>query len=272
MPGFWLNGMVAFKDVSGGSAEAQQDGIWNYLSLGSAMPLPKGIGGGTKDNELVPGDEPILLRTFVQHAGPRGIAIGFPERIHVSFDANLVRLTNAWKGKFIDPFGAWSGRNMKFNGPLGESVLNMPPGPSFAALASPETLWPNPDPMTHREIGRFKGYKYDANRVPILIYAQDGLSIEEQAKPELELGGVILIRSFTITGDTVPSGYHFIAAAGKVIESAGPGEWTVDESTTVTIAAPGMVPIIRSGKNGKELLVPLVLTNQNATIEVKLQW
>jgi mono/diheme cytochrome c family protein len=271
MPSFWPGGAVAFKDVADGTAAGQHAAIWNYLSLGAGMPLPTGMGEAVSDNELLPHDEPVVLRTFIKDAGPRGIAIGFPERIHVSFDANKVRLTNAWKGKFIDPHGAWSGRNMKFNGPMGHDVLAMPPGPSVAVLASPEVPWPTQD-HAYRVVGRFKGYRFDKARVPILMYEQDGLRIEERPHPELRPGGAVLVRQFVVTGDAVKDGTYLLAAAGHAITKTEAGRWLVDGHLSVNITSPNMTPVVRTTGGGKELLVPLVLSAKRATIEVSLQW
>ncbi len=34
--------------------------------------------------------------------GSRSILVGFPERVHVAFDANDIRLAKAWHGRFFD--------------------------------------------------------------------------------------------------------------------------------------------------------------------------
>ena len=60
--------------------------------------------------ELIPSDEPIVHRTFMAEVGSRSILVGFPEMVHVAFDANNVRMAKAWRGRFFDAKGQWEGR------------------------------------------------------------------------------------------------------------------------------------------------------------------
>ncbi|MDX1565667.1 MAG: hypothetical protein R3236_09690, partial [Phycisphaeraceae bacterium] len=274
MPALWPNGVVARKDIADGKVKAQQEALWNYLSLGESIPMPAGMAAKTDGKLLVPGGEPVVLRTFVAEAGPRGIAIGFPARLHVSFDANVVRLVNAWKGDFFDPFGAWSGRKMKFNGPAGVDILKMPPGPSFAKLESATSPWPDPNPKKDRHVGgRFKGYRLDKNRAPILMYELAGVRIEEQPLPNLAPGGATLLRRFNLSvAEKAPEDMVFLAASGEKIVAEKDGVYRVDQQLTVTVNAPGMKPRIRKIDGESQLIVPVRFQNNKAQIEVDLKW
>ncbi len=162
MPSFFPNGKSALPDVLGGDPKKQIAALWNYLSLGESMATPDGIrpAGGVGD-ELVPTDRPIIHRTFMTDVGPRSILAGFPEKVHVAFDGNVIRLAKIWRGRFFDGAGVASGRSDKFFGPLGSDVVNMPPGPAFAELASQSDPWPKAEKTDRNIGGSFKGYQLD---------------------------------------------------------------------------------------------------------------
>jgi mono/diheme cytochrome c family protein len=271
MPAFWLEG-AAFKDIAGGDATKQQEAIYSYLSLGKSMPLPEGIKSAGDKKELVPA-EPLVLRTFVKDASPRGFAIGYPERVHAIFDANNVRMAQFWRGKFFDPTGAWSGRTMGFNGPLGEDVLNLPPGPTFALLVNNEAPWPEAKKETRNVGGRFKGYRHDANRLPILIYELEGVRIEEKCLPELEIGGASMLRHFTLAAEQAPDNMYLMLAAGQKVEAVGAGAWKIDDRLTVKLRTPQNADArIRKSNNSSQLLLPVGFNGGKAEIEVMMSW
>ncbi|MFN3484700.1 MAG: hypothetical protein ACK44W_04365, partial [Planctomycetota bacterium] len=58
----------------------------------------------------MPQDEAIIYRNFIQGAGPRAIAVGYPEHAHLAFDANHMRLALLWRGDFIDASKHWVDR------------------------------------------------------------------------------------------------------------------------------------------------------------------
>ena len=95
MPQFWPDGKSPFPDILGGSPDQQVDSIWTYLSLKNSMPLPVGITPkGQIAMELVPADKPIVHRTFMKEVGTRAVLTGFPEKLNVAHDFNIVRLGN----------------------------------------------------------------------------------------------------------------------------------------------------------------------------------
>src|SRR5687767_4800708 len=164
------------------------------MSAGKSMVLPAGLQpvGGF---ELIPVDEPIIHRTFMAEVGPRAVLVGFPDNVHVAFDANVVRLAKAWRGQFFDAKGMWEGRGGAAFGPLGKDVMNLPPGPAFVALAGPDAAWPV---AQERNLGGdFLGYKLDKELQPIFRYRLNGVLIEEQPLPVLKAAGANLLRKFT---------------------------------------------------------------------------
>ena len=63
---------------------------------------------------LVVKQEPIVYRNFITGAGNRGIGVGYPERAHLAFDANDLRLAMIWQGAFMDARRHWTGRGEGF--------------------------------------------------------------------------------------------------------------------------------------------------------------
>ena len=124
MPSFWTGGSVIHPDIADGTVAGQINAIYSYLSLGSSMPVPDGMNVGDS-MVLTPKDEPIIFRTFMTDVSPRAIVVGYPESVHVAFDANVMRLAKAWRGGFYDAQGTWSGRAGRFLDPYGLSLIHI---------------------------------------------------------------------------------------------------------------------------------------------------
>src|ERR1044072_4103488 len=93
--------------------------------------------------ELVPTTEPIVYRNFIQGLSPRGIAVGFPEKVHYAFDADGFNVGLIWHNQFIDASKHWVGRGPGFQTPLGDHVLTLSNGTPFAILPSGDSPWPS---------------------------------------------------------------------------------------------------------------------------------
>ena len=276
MPGFWTDGHIVYKDIAGGTADGQIGAIWAYLSLGAAMPLPAGVRPEGVGLELVPVDEPIVHRTFMAELGARAIAVGFPDGLHVAFDANAVRLAKSWRGRFFDAKGMWEGRGGAAYGPLGRDVLNLSAGPAVAVLGAPDADWPVPRDRRQRDVGgQFKGYRLDEQRQPIFLYRLGDVDIEEQPVPELRPGGPILMRKFSVTGKPPAAGaLYFLAAAGAKVQEQSPGTWRVDDKLTVRLRAPaGVEAVVRERGAVKQLVMPIPLREGSETVfDVEMAW
>ena len=189
MPSFFLNGFSAHRDVLGGKAADQIAAVWSYLSQGEALPLPDGFldEGGF---ELVAGEDPIVFRTFMNSAGVRAIACGFPEQVHCAFDADRCVLAVAWTGRFLNASGAWGAR--------GGSETN-----------ADEYSWTAPKSSALSIDGRdtdvrFRGYELDDGGRPIFLYqlvsGDVTVNVREQPMPMMTAGRARLERQFTLEG------------------------------------------------------------------------
>lgn len=273
MPAFWMDDHVVYKDVAGGTPEGQVAAIWSYMSLGKSMPLPAGVRPEGAGYELIPIEEPIVHRTFMAEIGPRAILVGYPDNLHVAFDANVVRLAKAWKGRFFDAKGMWDGRGGAHLAPLGTDVMNFPPGPALAVLPSPDAPWPIPKDRRQRNVGgEFKGYRLDQQQQPVFLYRVNGVEVEEQAAPVLKDGGVVLVRRFRLKSNNAPQGLHLLVAAGAKVEEKSPGMWIVDDKLKVRVSAKGMTPRLREVDGRKQVVVPVTFDNGVAALEVETSW
>jgi len=273
MPAFWAGGSVIHPDIAGGTAAGQIDAIWSYLSLGASMPEPEGMNLGDS-LVLRPGDEPIIFRTFMTDVGPRAIVVGYPESVHLGFDANVMRLAKAWRGGFYDAQGTWSGRAGQFLDPYGDEVINMPPGPALAYLDNIDTPWP-PVTRTDRNIGgRFMGYRLDEQRRPIFMYRLGDVVIEEQPIPVLSPGGTHLIRRFSLEAGEVSDALYLLLAEGDEITRNPDGSWTIDGRIGIVLrSSTPMIPIVRTSQGVQQLLLPVgIASNQTVSIDVEISW
>ena len=275
MPQFWPEGQSAFQDILGGDAGKQIDSIWSYLSLKNSMPLPVGIiPKGEIAMELVPADKPIVHRTFMKEVGPRAVLTGFPEKLNVAYDFNVVRMAKVWRGRFFDHSGVQSGRTDTFLDALGSDVLELPNGPAFAFLDAPQTAWPQPD-LTSRNLGgRFKGYSLDKeNDRPVFKYELETATIEEAPVPVIQPGGAILKRTFNIKADSASNGLHFLAAEGDEVEQLSNDRFRVGDNYEVQIKGSfPLKPIIRVQEGKTQVLIPVPLDQGEASVEQIIEW
>ncbi|HSZ59244.1 MAG TPA: c-type cytochrome [Tepidisphaeraceae bacterium] len=281
MPQFWPGHEAAYKDIAGGTQDGQVAAIWTYFSLGRLMALPAGL-IPTAGYELIPADAPIVHRTFMAGVGPRSILVGFPEMVHVAFDADGVRMAEAWRGKFFDAAGMWEGRGGTWNGPLGADVIDMPPGPSFAILDSPNAPWPQivepsapPANEKYRNVGgRFKGYTLDKQERPTFHYVLKDVDIYEQPVPIQLATKSNLTRRFSLTSKGPVKDLYFMVAAGDKLEEKSPGVWSVDNGklTILLKSTQKIQPLVRDENGQKQLVVPVQLTNGNTSFDVEMSW
>lgn len=274
MPSFWPDGKSLIKDIAGGDTHKQIDAIWTYLALGKSMPLPKGVQleGGVGE-ELIPVGEPIVHRTFMQGVGPRSILVGFPERVHAAFDANVVRLAKLWRGRFFDGSGVSSGRTDKFFDPLGTDVIDLPPGPALAFLDKPESPWPVADLRDRNIGGRFRGYGLEsATRQPTFRYQLRDVGVEERIEPVLKPGGTSIVRALELRSDVPVQGLWFLAGAGKKIAKGDDGAWTIDGKIELRLSGDIAEIKTRDGADGRELIVRPEFKGGAASIKTDIQW
>jgi hypothetical protein len=233
------------------------------------MGLPAGLRPNNGGYELVPAGEPLVHRMFMKDIGPRAILVGSPDGVHVAFDAGAVRMAKAWHGRFVDAAKSRRDRGGTPGEPLGTDVIDLPPGPSFAVLPSPNTPWPTGKAGERNVGGRFKGYHTDKAGQPTFTYKLGDVDIEETPVAALRKDGAALVRKFSVKSDKPAPGLTFLAAAGQSVESVGVDTWKVDGKLTVHIDAK-LRPIVRQDAGVRQLVIPIA--NTPAGFEVEMTW
>ena len=205
MPAVWPLGQSQLPKILDGDTAEQIEAVWRYLADGTKAVLPYGV--GRDPLPLIPQDTALIYRNFIQGAGPRAIAVGYPEKINLAFDANDLRYALLWHKEFIDASRHWNGRGEGFQAPLGESVLQLATGPTIAVLESKDAAWPTK--TLHDKGYQFRGYRLDDKLRPTFLYSMGGVRVEDFMLPVSTKDGEHFQRTITITADKVPDNLWF---------------------------------------------------------------
>jgi hypothetical protein len=267
MPQAWPGGQSTLPMVLGGDATKQIEAIWGYLGDGTKANLP--IGLNKKSIPLVPEKEAIIYRNFVQGAGARAIAVGYPEKAHLAFDANSLRLALIWQGDFIDAARHWTDRGVGFEGPMGDNIMNLPTGVAFAVLEKEDTAWPA---KTAKELGyQFKGYKTTKDERPTFLYEIHGVKIEDFPNAVASKPLPSLKRTLTLTAAEKPvDHFYYRAIQADKIEPAADGWFTINGEWKMKIV--GGTAQVRKAGGKVELLVPVKFQNGQAKLVQEYVW
>ncbi len=173
MPQFFPDGKTVRPELGGGDTQQQIDAMWHYLAQGRNTGKPSGM--RQPPLELVVGDEAVMLRRSVQNTGKRGISVGYPLGVNVTFDAERLALNQIWWGRFVDASPVWRSQGSGEARILGKQLATLPKGPAFVVLPSADAPWP---PASRRDLGQqFLGYDLDAQQRPTFRYACAGVTI-----------------------------------------------------------------------------------------------
>jgi mono/diheme cytochrome c family protein len=267
MPAAWPDGMSLLPKVFDGNTARQIESIWRFLSDGANAAEPYGL--GREPMPLVPEKEAILYRNFIKGAGPRAIAVGYPEKANIAYDANEMRIALIWQGAFMDASRHWSGRGEGFQPPLGDNVVPLPEGPPFAVLPSPTHPWPT---ERARSLGfRFHGYRVTKDQRPTFLFDFDKVRVEDFPNAVAGTDPAAIERSLTFRAEEPVDNLWFRAAVGEKIEAKGDDWFLVNGEWRVHIAAKG-APVVRSSNGKSELIVPVVFDEHQAEIRERFEW
>lgn len=259
MPTFFPNGRSANPDVLEGDVDRQIAAMWAYLRA-KDPPLPEKIAAArSHDFELIPDDRPIVLRTFVKGAGTRAVAVGFPQKVHLAFDAAGFRPAIAWRGRFLDAYGTWFVRFAPPAVPLGEDLVDLPPGLPLAVLTSADGDWPtSPDRAGYR----FGGYQLDDAGVPTFLYRFGPFDVEDRIAPHDDGGLKRTLVVRPLEGERTPDRVWFRAHSGKGLK-------VNDDSATVPGGIVVRVPERGTVLRNDEWRVPVEV---GEPLEVEYRW
>lgn len=257
MPAAWPMGQSLLPNVLGGETPKQIHSVWSFLLDGDKAAMPQGL--GRDPIELVAETEPVIYRNFIEGAGPRAIGVGYPEKANVAFDANDMRLALIWQGAFIDASRHWIDRGVGFQPPLGDNVIKLPAGASFAVLSDETAAWPD---KPAKQAGlRFRGYRLDDKRRPTFFYGGEVFDVEDLpsgVEGDVKSGASPgLRRELTIvTKSSLPGLTYRAAAGGKIVAQDG-GWYVVDDVLRVRLEGDSTGVKLRKSGDRFELLAPL---------------
>jgi cytochrome c553 len=264
MPGYWPNGRSGRTDLLDGDASRQIEALWLYLAEGERAKKP--IGLSRQSRELRVGDVTELCRGQ-SPVGYRGIAVGYPERIHLAFDSGEMALRLLWKGEFV-------GIDAGHFHPRGSDQISFPPGIPFHRLESPEALWPRKAKNNHlfpQDHGyQFLGYHLDAQRRPTFRYRYGDILVEDFFEDRLDpKSKPYFLRTLTFTSPSASQPFEFRAAAGEGLTAQSDRTFTVGPlQLRITSPHRGRV---RQG-HPDELLIPLRVPQGRSTLTLEYQW
>jgi mono/diheme cytochrome c family protein len=262
--GFDKEGKSVLPNILDGTALQQIEAIWLYLQDGNPQ-LP--LGAQRSSILLKPVKNAILYRNFIQGAGNRAIAVGYPEQTHLAFDANEMRLAMLWQGAFLDAARHWTDRGAGSEGPAGDNILHLHGGAAFAALASQEAPWPTGAP---KSLGyRFLGYQLTPDDRPTFRYSFEGIEVEDFPNPVAGKEGD-LRRTLSLTAEKPLDNVYFRAAVGSKIEKLPDGWFHIDGAWKVRIE--GGEAAIRKAAGHEELVVPVRFADGKAKIVEEFVW
>lgn len=237
MPSGFPNGKSVVEDLYAGDPSSQIAAIWGYLKEGKQAAVPKGL--LPSPIELKPETEPIIYRNFLSGLSPRGIGVGYPERVNIAFDAERGALTLLWQNDFIDAAKHWQGRGPGTQGPMGDNVVTYQRQPAVASLESKDAAWPAESDVT------FLGYSLDEKRRPAFRYVIGDLTVEDHLVPFNTEDRLGLRRTLRISGNGGLESAFFRLAASSSLTADGDGFRTA-EGILVRVLS-GQPDVVSSG-------------------------
>jgi len=271
MPSFWPGGQSVRKDILEGDADKQLEAIWRYLDLGADAGLPQGI--AREPMQIVVEDEAVMLRRQYPDIGKRGIGVGYPSGVNLTFDAEQIGVVHLWKGDFVDAGGVWRGQGSGSLRLLGENRIELARGSSLALLDDPAADWPE---ATARERDvRFKGYRLDAMRRPTFLYRVGEISVQDMILDEKDAktGEVFFRRVLIIDSPHDAKRLVLRAASGKKIETPSDGVYSIDGKLKLTVAGAHVGKgVVAEGEKLHELRLPIDLTRGVNTLILEYRW
>jgi mono/diheme cytochrome c family protein len=274
MPAPWPFGQATIRDVLDvGNVEQQvaqqKEAVWLFLEDGKKAGIPAGLNQG--GIILKPETAPIIYRNFIEGVSPRGIAVGYPERVNLCFDADTFSLALIWENDFIDASKHWNGRGQGFQRPHGDNVYDLVRGVPFAMLENADASWPT-DSAAEQGY-RFLGYRFNSSRQPVFRYSKGRIAITDAIVPrrnEKKLAS--FERTLTLESPSLVAGMFYRAASASKIENVN-GDFILDGHLKLTLGGTAAKDAIVRQSGGKsELLVPVKFVEGQARISQTYEW
>ena len=269
MPAAWPNGQVLLPKILANDADTQIHAVWTYLSAGDKAAAPLGL--RIAPLELVPIDQAIVYRNFIEGAGTRAIGVGYPQRVNLAFDANNLRLALLWQGAFIDASKHWTGRGQGFQSPLGDNVLRLPDMRPLARLPDADADWPT-QPARDQDY-QFLGYRLDAKGQPTFRYRFQDVTVSDTPLPTEDPDSPGIRRTVRISAAQPSADLWWSVIAAPKIEDLGDGWYEINADWKIRLEPPANVaPRIRKQGNQQHLVVPIPLQGKPVDVVQEFRW
>jgi mono/diheme cytochrome c family protein len=233
MPNFWPGGKATQSKVLDGNTGQQIDALWQYLSYGRNVRAPSGV--VLEPLPLVVGHEAVMLRRNFPGIGKRGISVGYPQGINLSFDAGQMRLASIWRGDFIEASPAWRGQGSGAVRILGSDTIQFPTGPAFGLLQDSRSPWPTNQQRQLPDF-QFKGYSLDEQQRPTFAYVFKGVGITDRFSDRKDAKGRPYFERI-VTLDRSDVGLYFRVAQDRSLRQLD--DSTVQVGRKLRIRLPG---------------------------------
>ena len=265
MPAFYEGGKGTLTEVLDGDPDKQIESILVYLKELEQTRLPEGI--EQKDIfELIPRDNPIILRTFLEGVGTHAIAVGFSHGIHSAFDALQVRFSLFWRGRFLNAESTWSNRFSPFAKPLSQDHANLPEIMPLAILESEKSSWPTD--MGKKAGYRMQGFRIESSGEPTFLYSFQGIEVEERVVPMED--GRWFERTFDLRGEA--ASVWLLLGRARKIQQESQGTY-VAGNIRIRLRDPEALNIVlRKRVEGEELIIPLRFQEGRSSVRQELTW
>ena len=266
MPSFWPGGRAIRKDILEGDPNRQLEALWQYLLDGRQARPPRGL--IREPIELLATDEAVMLRRSYPGIGKRGIGVGYPAGVNLAFDAEQMRLSMIWKGKFADPASVWRSQGHGQVRPLGSDLIRFPAGPELDDAVNPWVV-DQGRPPRHR----FRGYTLDGLQRPTFMYRFDNVDVEDypiDVRDE-QSDASLIRRTLTFSSDKGRNDLAFRAAAGSSIQAEDDHTFLVDKALRIRIDVAHLGQIVDIPA-GKQLRVPLEIGKGKSALILEYTW
>jgi len=275
MPNVFPNGVSAAKEIYQADPAQQIAAMWSYLADGNKAAVPYGL--LPDPIELVPQNKPVIYRNFLAGVSPRGIGVGYPEKVNIAFDAEKLALRLIWHGPFIDAGKHWRGRGAGTQAPLGDHVIRLEQSTPLSSLETTETAWPND--VSKANGYKFLGYQLDQKARPTFLYALNDLYVQDsyqpipQQKRDSNLKRVVTLNSQT---NGIPVGVYFRVARAPKIETVAQNLYRIwyqdDGSYQIRLHHTADQILMRDSAGQKELLLKLPAGKKQTQIVQEIIW
>jgi len=270
----WGNraGAISVEDIQAIVAETGERGepwtVRELLKQGGPKPpfeyLPETL--------LTPAeDRAVIYRNFLKGGSKRSIGIGFPNGVNAAFDADLMQVSNLWRGDFINAGRNWDRRGGGITPPAGEDIVSLRRKRPFAALDSPNTDWPEyekwDDPYD------FSGYELDEQRNPTFAYQYGNVQVTDRLMSRKAGASSIVSRRLMLRSAEEVEGLYFLAAVGREIRKIDRLRFRIDGDFEIGFEAwSGAEPMIRQAGEYQELVLPVSGNGEATLINQYYKW